>query len=517
MATPVNTQYQRELFQEIERHLPGTWFKQLHRQEGPLYPVLWAIAGSLAGAREAIESARAQAIPQLSEGFWLSLHLLSLGLTRRSAETDAQARTRYRFEFSPTRNTREGLLLALTTHSGLSSGQLRLETNFAGGAYGELSLVVDTTASWSTIQWWWLEDLFTRWIANGINSKASINATGLRTVALPPWDFYTRFPTSNEWLAPFWQRPAFINELRLIDTLRFLEERNNYALGVAYGLPAGSAWRLPNLTTANYILPVGITPIIQVPSALSDRPVSRNVLGFACLPNWNDHSLRMAEIWRNLGYTQQPGAAFVFLGENSTCDRLDVLNPVLPAPPFPTGTTNDLLGYGPWRLRLGNGTGSTITQTIATVDLSGQWWTDSDVLARSRTPINNNGDYYLLLEFLLPRTTGGLVVTQLELLLGYDQPQIGTSLGNWPLPATSAWQLPSAATCILQGGNNTSVLTPNQPSRSQIHYRTVNITIPPDVNAGFQLLVKWSEFLPTTVNFDLNLTNPNHSFFIQLI
>lgn len=514
MATPVNTQYQQELAQELERHLPGTWFKQLHRQEGPLYPILWAIAGSLAGAREAIESARAQAIPQLSEGFWLSLHLLSLGLTRRSAETDTQARTRYRFEFSPTRNTREGLTLALTTYSGLSASQIRLETNFAEGAYGELLLAVDTPASWTTIQWWWLENLFTQWIANGINSKASLKTTGLETLALPPWDFYTRFPTSSEWLAPFWERPAFINELRLLQTFREITERSNYSLGLAYSLPPAIAYSTPSANA--YDLPVNITDIARVPTALSDRPISRNVLGFACLPNWNDHSLRIAEIWRNLSYTQQPGQPFVFLGEINDCHQLlvDSYSPVIP---YLVGqSANEVLGYGPWRLRLGTGTtGSAIAPgaEITTLPLAGQYWTDSDVLARSNVPIEEDGSYWLLLEFLLPKTSGGLVIRQLELLLGYDQFEFDVQ-GGWSLPAASAWVEHSATDWMLPAGDNLSVLNAQLPTKRQLHYRAVDLTVPPDVNAGIQILLRRNLLPPNLV---LDFTTSFHAISTEFL
>lgn len=512
MATPINTQFQREAFQELERHLPGTWFKQLHREQGPLYPVLWAIAGALAGTREAIASARDQAIPQTSEGFWLSLHLLSLGLTRRSAETDAQARTRYRFEFSQSRNTREGLLLALTTYSGLSVGQVRLDTNFADDAYGELSLVIDTPASWSNLQWWWLEALFTQWIANGINSKATIKSTGLETLALPPWDFYTRFPTSDEWLAPFWERPAFINELRLLETIREITERSNYSLGISYLLPVANAYSVA--TAAAYELPIAIGEIAQVPSALSDRPVSRNVLGFACLPNWDDHSLRMAEIWRNLSYTQQPGELFVFLGEINNCNQL-LVDSYPTIIPYEIGQSiNEMLGYGPWRLRLGSdATGIAITNEITTLPLAGQYWTDSDVIVRSRTPVEDNGSYWLLLEFLLPKTTGGIVVRQLELLLGYDQLEFVVQDG-WTVPAVSAWveHLPDGWS--LPAGNNINALNNKLPVRSQIHYRAVNLTIPPDVNGGIQILLRRNLLPPNLV---LNFTVPFHAISTEFV
>lgn len=493
MATPVNPAYQLDAFQEFERHLPPTWFRQLHQRQGPLYPVVWALCGAIAGARESIDSARSMAIPQTSEGFWLSLHLLGLGLTRRSAESDAQARTRYRFEFSQSRNTRQGLQLSLTNFSGLSANELRLETAFSKSRYGELTLVVDTTDPWFDIDWWWLEDLFTKWVANGINYKASITAQGLETVALPPWDYYTRFPTSTDLLAPFWQRPAFINELRLIDTDLLLEQLVGVSLGT-YSLPASAdALDLP-VSADSYDLPVTITAIALTPTAISSSPFSRNVLGFICRTNWNNHSLRLAELWRNLAYTQQPGQPFFYVGEDNDCSYLVVDTITLPTPPFVGDTADELLGYGPWRLALGNSQASAtvITNPIATLPLAGQWWTDGDVEQRSPVPIIEAGVRYLMLEFLLPKTSTGTTIRQLELLLGYDQTSYDVVL-DWSLPSSAdEWLVSLENQWFLTAGEDNDALTPNLPSRSSIHYRTVNLTVPPDVNTAFLLLLEYS-------------------------
>jgi hypothetical protein len=513
MATPVNPAYQLDAFQEFERHLPPTWFRQLHQRQGPLYPVVWALCGAIAGARESIDSARSMAIPQTSEGFWLSLHLLGLGLNRRSAESDAQARTRYRFEFSQSRNTRQGLQLSLTTFSGLPAANIRLETNFASGEYGQLSLTVNTASHWTTVEWWWLADLFTKWIANGINSKASLTTQGLRTVALPPWDYYTRFPVTTDLLKPFWQRPAFANELRLVNFTQIFEERAFVELG-SYSLPAAISYDAPNLSTASYLLPVDITPIDLVPISVLSSDVSRNVLGFICQANWNDQSLRMSEIWRSLTYAQQPGQPFFYLGDPDTCDRLLVNLPAPPTVAFPGDSVDQMTGKGPWQLQLGNSQVPVprIQQPFATLEPVAQWWTDADLLARSPTPLDDpEGDRFLMLEFLLPKTTTGETIRQLELLLGYEAPQYGAALG-WSLPSSpDEWLVPVAGSWQLVGGTDAIALNTQFPVQQTIHFRQVNLPIPPDVNMGFLVLVQYS-LSGAFINLWLDFEEPLHSF-----
>lgn len=479
MATPVNEQYQLELFQEFERHLPAKWFKRLRNQEGPLFPLAWGLCGALAGVRESIEAAQQQAIALESEGFWLSLHLLGLGLARRAGETDTQARARYRFEFSQTRNTRQGMLTAIAVHSGLEPPAVRLETNFNAGAYGEVTLVIETAQRWGAIPWWWLGPFFREWVANGLQAKASLDTEGLSTAAFPPWDFYTRFPTEAEWLRPFWERPAFISDLRLIDFTRELEQKS-----IVFGLEGGWLFN----ASENYTLPAAsayslgtfTSPINLVPSALTDNPISRNLLGFACLANFSNDSLRISEIWRSLSSAQQPGQPLLYVGDSAGCDYLLAQNIALPTPAFPEDSPLSVLGFGPWQLWLDD----------QSLPLAAQWWTDADAIARQFAPtVDNFGNAYLMLEFVLPKSTGFRAIAQLDLTLGYDQPTYSAVLG-WSVPGPTAWSVPSANLWQLPTGENTTSLNTQLPVRSSVYGRSVNLQIPPGINGGFLLLLK---------------------------
>lgn len=204
-----------QLFEQLERNLPPAWLKQLRRGSGISYEFLWALAGVLDNARASIVAARNQAIPARSDGFWLSLHLLGLGLQRRAGENDSSAFRRYQFEFEPTRNTREGLLTLIQELSGLQNGQIKLETDFEAGRYGELRIVVDLAGTWQNYQWWWLGDLFDRYIANGIQPLLDLSLCNLSSRPLPGWAFSTQFPASYSNLGPIWERPAFYDPLRL--------------------------------------------------------------------------------------------------------------------------------------------------------------------------------------------------------------------------------------------------------------------------------------------------------------
>lgn len=484
MATPVNPQYQLELYQEFERHLPARWFKQLANQDGALYPLVWGLCGAMATCRESIEAARGQAIALESEGFWLSLHLLGLGLTRRGGETDEQARTRYRFEFSQTRNTRQGLLQQLEAHSGLTPPEVRLETAFAKGLRGELTLVVDTEQSWVDLEWWWLRTFFTEWVANGLSAKASLNTGGLRTVAFRPWDFYTRFPTGPDLLRPFWERPAFLNELRIFEFEQQFQARTQVNLDQNFIFSSTSTYSLP--AADSWSLPINIAPFTLVPSALTDNPVSRNVLGFVCVENWDIEALRIAEIWRALAATQQPGRAFIYLGDDESCQTLEISGLPLPAPPFPEDDPVEILGYGPWRLRLGQGDdplATTIAAPVVTLSQSGQWWVGEDGDRGQMPQPDGLGSVQLQLEFLLEHRPEPFYLSEIELTLGYEQRQFNTIMG-WSLPEATSWLVPLAGNFELLNGTDPLALTPNLPSLSAVHYRRVDLWIPPEVNLG---------------------------------
>lgn len=489
MATPVNTQYQLELYQEFERNLPQTWFKRLRNQDGPLYPLVWGLCGALAGVQEAIESAIEQSIPASSEGFWLSLHLLGLGLVRRSSESNEQALQRYQFEFTPTRNTREGLLRALVAYSGLEPPEIRLETNFAKGLLGELTLVIETQESWATIDWWWLRPYLEEWVANGLARRTNINTQGLETIGFRPWDFYTRFPTGPDLLKPFWERPAFLSELRIFEFERQFEARTRvsgfvggWVLGLAngYTLPAASG----------YTLPIAITPLVLVPAALIDTPISRNILGFVCVGTWESYSLRITEIWRNIASAYRRGQPFIYMGDSSDCQRLIIDTLTLPPKPFPDSSIFDMLGYGPWRLRIGQGADLAATAIAEPVDeliLAGQWWLNAAGTVRRSTPeLFLDGSVRWQLEFMMAKRDEPFYLRELELTLGYEQPSFGVTLGPWSVPGAGDWVVPPNFS-LLTGNNFPEDLTLALPSLARVHYRRVDAWIPPNVNLGLLL------------------------------
>ena len=467
--------YQQELYDQFERNLPAQWFKKLTQRQGALYTLVWSLCGNLASLRESIESAQDMAIAATSEGFWLSLHMRGIGLERRAGESDAQGLQRYQFEFSPTRNTREGLLKAITTYAGLTAGDVQLETSFGKAKFGELLLRIETTERWSDIEWWWLNSYFQQWTANGLERRISLSTQGAQTVALPPWDFYTRFPTGPDLLQPFWQRPAFVNELRLIDFERQLENRSVVTtLGSLPSLPAAASWMLP---TASQWQARAIRPLPSVPSALSGAPISRNLLAFVCQNRWNDDALRLREISQSLAQAQQPGQPFFYLGDAPDCTTLETDFVEISAPPFPGQSQLDLIGGGPWRLNLAG-------SFPETLGLAGQWWSDETATAREPNPVLTTDGYFWQLEFVLPRIAEPRYLSSLEITLGYGQPSFSVVIGiTFPLP--QSWVVPGADQYTEQPGTDPRSLNQNLPVLSSIYTRDVDCVIPAGVNALF--------------------------------
>ena len=384
----MNPRYQQEIFQQFERHLPGGWFRLLANKQGPLFPVAWALCGAMAGLQESIESASEMAIPATSSGFWLSLHLLGLGLRRRPEETDPQAYQRYQFEFLPTRNTREGLLTSVSAYSGLPSQATRLETNFGEGRYGELLLRIETEDPWQDFDWWWVKAFFSEWVANGLSRRVSLRAVGTRTLALPPFTAEHRFPTSVDMLAPFWERPAFVNELRLVDIERQFQTYVTVGplghedpdtspvgieiLGAIYDDNAGFVLPDPESWTAlgiqfegsevaaeallppyqGFVLPdpdswttlavefrsggwerlpdpptwvaLTVADIPRSAGSLSTVEISQNLLATVDAATWNDDVWRLRALWEGLKATQQPGQPFFYWADSQTHHSIDV-------------------------------------------------------------------------------------------------------------------------------------------------------------------------------------------------
>lgn len=259
---------QLELFLEFERLLPPKWFKQLRQSEGPLYPLIWGLCGALADLRASIEAVRQQAIPESSDGFWLSLHLLGLGI-RRTTETDEQAHDRYRLEFEPTRNTRAGLRRYIEALSGLPEGAIAIETDFAARRYGSVRIVLtEATTSYRDVGWTWVARLLGEHIANGLQPAIDVELQDFSAAPLPPWQFDHPFPLGANQLGPLWARPAFADPLRLLE-------------------------------------------------------ISRNQFAFLCAEQWE--LLTLDRIFRDTHASGQPGSRFAYLTEpcGSRCYEID--------------------------------------------------------------------------------------------------------------------------------------------------------------------------------------------------
>lgn len=468
--------YRAEYYQQFERLLPPKWFKLLRLEDsGPLYPFIQGLCGILAEARISVESAQDMAIPETSEGFWLSLHMLGIGLERRASETDVQGRQRYRFEFSPARNTREGLLTLLQAYSGLSSPAIRIETGFDKGLYGELRLVVDADQPWQEVRWWWLGKFFGEWAANGLSPKADLDLANLQTLAFPAWDFYSRFPTGPELLKPFWRRPAFLDEKRLVNYTQEFENRTAVTVPAAsaWALPTASAWDLP--AASSYVLGI-VAPLPLVASALNSSPISRNLLGFVCANSWDEDATQLSQIWRDINSAGQPGGAYFYYGDSDGCRRIDLDF----EPPAVSFGADPLVvsGRGPWELRL------TIDGMVAALPLAGQYWQDAAGSATSEMPILDNGSYYLALDFLLLKSSNFRQLTRIELAIGYEQPEYQI-VDGWLVPSADAWEVPDADAWETLGGQALEALNLELPVRTVVLARTVAATIPRRINLGF--------------------------------
>lgn len=447
----MNPRYQQELFQQFERHLPGGWFRLLANKQGPLFPVVWALCGGMAGLQESLEAAQRESIPSTSSGFWLSLHLLGLGLRRRPEETDPQAYQRYQFEFLPTRNTREGLLTLIRAYSGLDA-DVSLETNFAEGRYGELLLRVDSDDPWQDFDWWWVNALFSQWVANGLNRRLNLRTAGLRILALPPFTHQHRFPTSEDLLAPFWERPAFLNELRLV-------QKKILRVRVATVAPFG--WVAPDDLGPFADLPIASTwqtlppsPFVERAGSVASVDISQNLLAFLPGASWNQDIWRLRELWEGLKATQQPGQPFVYWSDNADRPDIDESYSNLRVTFQSLGLLN-MIGYGPWTLTLGTGgddTSTTVETPVETLPLAGEWWTDDDRVRRRDRPFIEGVQVDLSLQFQLPnpdlwRISPPERFEALTCDLPEEEPTIGPM--GWTMPANNEpWWLPPAETWL---------------------------------------------------------------------
>lgn len=251
----------QQAYEELIAHLPFKWFKETRlTQAGPFHGLLMGLATAIASARGSIEAAREQAIPTTSSDVWLSLHLLGIGLERGADESDERALQRYQFEFSHTRNTREGLLRVLEFYSGLTSPQVRLETDFALNRFGALRAVLDAPEiDWESVSFDWLDRLRSHHIANGIQVSVDIELRCLRSIPFLAVDFLTPFPMGWPQLGPLYECPSFIDDKRLA--------------------------------------------------------VSRNQVAFISPSTWNEQAVRLSEIFNQVRTDGNPGAQYLYLKE----------------------------------------------------------------------------------------------------------------------------------------------------------------------------------------------------------
>jgi hypothetical protein len=455
--------YQSEAYQQIVRSLPGKWFHQLESGTSPLYPLLQGLARSLAYARIAYERALEASIVKTAGGPWLSLHMQGIGLQRRSGETDIQARTRYEWEFKPTRNTRAGQLAALSHYLGLAPPEVKLEGDRALNRLGEFRIVINSsTKTWTEVDFGFVGEFIRRYVTNGVVPSLQINLAnpqsgGLTLFNLKPWRFSDQFPMSWNVMGPLWERRAFINGLRLrfahvlIVQLSDADWRaNRDRLATAYQQTLGDA---PG-ARFYYLSAVGSAPYLLADYALQLSSTDINQT-FPRQPfradGWRfstqflaTQSLAPEALFLAPAFTELPPAPLVPIytpavniapldisvtGSNQNADlaylrykgisftqfRVKRFLPAEPPNTDPGYTSPELIAMqsGPWTLALTEGSsawgnsppqGSTLTGTpFADLKPSAIWWTDAEGVARSPIPIWSGQAIYLGIEFLLPK------------------------------------------------------------------------------------------------------------------
>lgn len=204
-------EYESQALDVLTRLLPGQWFQAICTSEPRIYPFMRGMAFALAHARYSVEQSLNAAIPSTSEGAWLSLHLQSIGLNRRSGENDAQALTRYQQEFSQNKLTHAGLQRAIESLTGLQSPQVRLETDHGQGRYGQFRVVVDAESlPWDEVDIGFLGEFIRNFVAAGITPSLAANLQCLLYQQFGYWRFSDAFPPHNL-SGPRWQRRSFIS------------------------------------------------------------------------------------------------------------------------------------------------------------------------------------------------------------------------------------------------------------------------------------------------------------------
>ncbi|MBD2019362.1 hypothetical protein H6F43_04085 [Leptolyngbya sp. FACHB-36] len=472
---PLPSSYQSQVYAAIVGALPGRWFHKLPSQTSPLHPLLWGLAGVLAHVRLSYERSLAAAIPMRSGGPWLSLHLASIGLRRKSGETDEQAKTRYQWEFKPTRNTRIGELNALSHYLGVEPPELRLEGDRSSGRFGQFRVVIrSTTKKWVDVDFSFVGEFVRKYVSNGIIPSIDVSIEPLDNEALslqslPPWRFSHSFPMSRTVLGPLWERPILISPIRLPFARVLIakiapESWRNYrgrleallrdAIATAPGalfLYISDPIAAPYLTAAydlqlttsdpNQTFPpkpwvpdgyrfthslTRIAPSDPKQVAAPFLSVSIEPLVIPSAPPVNLPELH--EIYSPFpGDTQTPDNWVVHY-EGVSFTQFKVLRFLDVALPNPTLTSPrlDAMKTGPWTLAITEGStrwgnappnGTQLTALPFTERSPDSiWWTDEAGKARSATPLWDGQAVYLALEFIYPKAAPR-TIRELELRL----------------------------------------------------------------------------------------------------
>ncbi len=456
--------YEQQAFEVLRQNLPGQWFQSVCTPESQIYPLLRGVALALAHYRYSQEQALDASIPNTSEGAWLSLHLQSIGLQRRSGETDPNARLRYAQEFAQTKNTRSGLQRAIETLTGLESPQIRLENDRGLDRFGEFRVVIDAkTIPWDEVDIGFLGEFLRNFVSNGIVPSIRSELQCLLYQDLGHWRFSDGFPPFNLF-GPIWQRRNFISEFSLFnsrnliaqmsaaewatsrDRLEGIFQNGRLDSPGAFFLYLSDEGECPYLN-ANYS--IALTPgdaenaVPQIDFIVDGFRFSDQLPGYLPIAGANLQapaftgsvpvlttlpvlSVALPQLMVSIVGGGSGQEALVYEGRDFTRWTIESITETPPT--VPASPQLSLMQTGPWTLVLTPGDpawgsvppiGTTLTGTpIATLNPSSIWWTDSDGDIVDTAPIWDADDQavYMAAEFLLPSGTSQ-TIREIELRL----------------------------------------------------------------------------------------------------
>jgi len=456
------------------RHLPSRWHGSLTTQQGTFPELVRGLGRAFGSLSTQYQAAQKQSIAMLSEGVWLTLHLLSIGLDRKADEPDEISRDRYQWEFRQTRNTRAGMQAWLAKWYGLQAPYLRLETDYSQGKFGQFRIVYDNIDEpWQEVNLSWPGQLLRRFVANGIIPGLNVRVACLLHAPLPPWRYDDQFFESWNLQGPLWERPIFIDDLRLEDA------RNSFFQ------VTDTEWRQERAYLRQFhfdargeLAPgaifVYLTDLGQCPYLLVDFDLQESVdlddlvpfdfwvdgfrwfdpFDYALVPGFLELTLSdpgilptFAVEMPSMGSTELPawdppamfGEYFVGAGDTSFAPLIwtqgwvqafieveDFFSTVQWTDRLPR--LKDMVD-GPWTLTIGEGDPAwgaaspagdpvPVLNPIATLNPESIWWTNqAGDLRTPRLTVDENGVAYLAVEFLYPKGTER-TLREIELKLG---------------------------------------------------------------------------------------------------